>query len=407
LHSSAILGKRALQEIEDMRVAIVHDWLYVVGGAERVLAEMIKCFPQADIFTLFDFLKPEDRASIGIAATKTSFLQKMPGVRRRHTNFLPLMPYAIEQFDFSGYDLVISSSYAVAKGIITGPDQVHVSYVHSPMRYAWDLQGSYMARSNFGKLKQIAARFLLHYMRIWDARTGHGPDVMLANSGFVGRRIRKIYGREASVLYPPVDLPKTRIHSVRGDYFLAASRLVPYKNIEQIVRAFALIPDLKLVVAGDGPELAKLKAIATANVSFTGFIETPKLRQLMASARAFVFAAEEDFGIIPVEAQSEGTPVIAYGRGGCLETVAPGRTGLFFYEQTPEAISQAVKSFLKQEKSFSPDTCRSQAMKFSAERFRQQFLAVVNHALAQRRKETEQPSSSEEGLLYAPRAPHR
>lgn len=390
-----------------MRVAIVHDWLYVVGGAERVLAEMIKCFPEADVFTLFDFLTPKDRASLGIQSVKTSFLQRLPGVRRRHTNFLPLMPYAIEQFDFSSYDLVISSSYAVAKGIITGPNQVHVSYVHSPMRYAWDLQATYMSRSNFGKLKEIVARFLLHHIRIWDSRTGNGPDVMLANSHFVARRIKKIYGRQASVLFPPVDLPTNPIASVRGDYFLAASRLVPYKNIEQIVRGFALTPDLRLVVAGDGPELAKLKSIATSNVSFTGFIETPKLRQLMASARAFVFAAEEDFGIVPVEAQSEGTPVIAYGRGGCLETVVPGQTGIFFYEQTPEAISQAVKTFIKQEKAFSSDICKAQAANFSSVRFRQQFTAVVDRALAERHQVPERAPVSEESLPYAPRAPHR
>ncbi len=369
-----------------MRVAIVHDWLYVVGGAERVLAEILACYPGAEVYTLFDVLPETGRARIGIRRTRTSFLQRMPRLGRAHQLYLPLMPLAIEQFDLSGYDLVISSSYAVAKGVITGPDQVHVAYVHSPMRYAWDLQHSYLRDSGLASgLKSLVARLLLHYMRLWDVRTGAGPDAIVANSRFVARRIRKIYGREAAVIHPPVTLSKAPLAVARGDHFLAASRLVPYKNVEAIVDAFRDLPHLKLVVAGDGSEAGRLRERAGPNVTFVGFVDDAELRRLMATARAFVFAAEEDFGIIPVEAQAEGTPVLALGRGGARETVltrGPHRTGLFFADPTAEAIAACLRAFVATEGEFSREACRVQAERFSAERFRQEFTTLVDEALA-------------------------
>ncbi|MGR6466428.1 glycosyltransferase [Rhizobium sp. PAMB 3182] len=364
-----------------MRVAIVHDWLYTIGGAERVLHEIIQCYPDADVFSLFDFLTPEDRAKIGISKTHTSFLQKLPFVRRSHRLFLPLMPIAIEQFDLSPYDLIISSSYAVAKGVLTGPDQVHIAYVHSPMRYAWDLQHSYLAK-NGGGLKNVIARILLHWIRVWDTRTANGPDLMLANSHFIARRIRKVYGRKARVVYPPVLLSQRTEPAVRGSYFLAASRLVEYKNIEQIVRAFATLPDQRLIVAGEGPQAATLKKIATPNVEFAGFVSDAALRDLMASARAFIFAAEEDFGIISVEAQSEGTPVLALRRGGSCETVVDGKTGLFFDTPDPVAIAATVGEFIDRESEFSAAACQSQASRFSAERFRQELVTYVQETIS-------------------------
>jgi glycosyltransferase involved in cell wall biosynthesis len=284
-----------------MRVAVVHDWLYVLGGAEQVLREILKCYPDADVFTLFDFLTPEDRAKIGIKTTHTSFLQKMPLMRSKHRSYLPLMPIAVEQFDLSGYDLVISSSCAVAKGVLTGPGQVHVAYVHSPMRYAWDLQHAYLNESGLARgIKSMMARTLLHWIRMWDVRTASGPDVVIANSRFVARRIKKVYGRQAEVIYPPVNLSKQKSDFPAGRHFLAASRLVPYKKIEAIVRAFRDMPDLELVVAGSGPELHRLKQLAGPNTTFAGFVPDDELRDLMATARAFVFAAEEDFGIVVV-----------------------------------------------------------------------------------------------------------
>ncbi|MDR3464644.1 MAG: glycosyltransferase [Xanthobacteraceae bacterium] len=368
-----------------MRVAVVHDWLYVVGGAEQVLREILKCYPDADVFALFDFLPAADREKIGIRKARTSFLQKMPLMRSRHRTYLPLMPLAVEQFDLSGYDLVISSSYAVAKGVLTGPGQIHVAYVHSPMRYAWDLQHAYLRESGLAAgFKSGLARLLLHGIRIWDARTAHGPDVMIANSAFVARRIKKIYGRDAEVIYPPVTMSTRGPGAATGNHFLAASRLVPYKNIEAIVRAFSAMPDLQLVVAGDGPEAARLKQLAGPNVTFAGFVSDERMRNLMATARAFIFAAEEDFGIIVVEAQSEGTPVLALGRGGVREIVSSSpvrRTGMFFPEATPEAIEGCVRSFIAQESGFSRAACRAQALQFSAERFRREFVSTVTRAI--------------------------
>jgi len=376
-----------------VRVAIVHDWLYVIGGAERVLREILNCYPDADVFTLFDVLKPSDRAYLGFDRAHTSFLQNMPFIRTRHRSYLPLMPLAIEQFDLSKYDLVISSSYAVAKGVITGPDQVHVAYVHSPMRYAWDLQHSYLRESGYSHgIKSAIARLILHRMRIWDTRTAHGPDAIIANSAFVARRIRKVYGRHARVIHPPVTLSTLNVDVPRAQHFLVASRLVHYKNIEAVVRSFRLLPDLQLVVAGDGPDAKKLRELATPNVIFTGFVSDERLRHLMTTARAFIFASEEDFGIIPVEAQSEGTPVLALGRGGVRETVATGlhRTGMFFAQPEPGVIAECVRAFEMQEHLFSRSACRAQAKQFAPERFRSQFKAFVD-------KEVEQSSRSRDG----------
>ncbi|BBU62165.1 glycosyl transferase [Methylosinus sp. C49] len=371
-----------------MRVAVVHDWLYVLGGAERVLGEILQCYPQAHVFSLFDVLPPADRAVIGIARETTSFLQNAPFVGTHHRFYLPLMPLAIEQFDLSAYDLVISSSFATAKGVLTGPDQIHISYVHSPMRYAWDMQHQYLRDNGFEKgMKGAVARILLHYLRIWDARTANGPDVMVANSQFVARRIEKSYGRKAKVIYPPVTLGGGR-EVLHRPYFLTASRLVPYKNVEAIVRAFADLEDLQLIVAGDGPEAARLRRMATENVSFEGFVSDERLRYLMASARAFVFAAEEDFGIVVVEAMSEGTPVLALDRGGARESVSASepRSGMFFANATPADIAACIRKFVAEEDRFSRTACRRQAQNFSAERFRREFKDLVDRTIADRER---------------------
>jgi glycosyltransferase involved in cell wall biosynthesis len=350
-----------------------------------VLREILRCYPDADVFTLFDVLSPEDRAKIGFEKARTSFLQNMPSIRKRHRMYLPLMPIAIEQFDLSGYDLVISSSYAVAKGVITGPNQLHVSYVHSPMRYAWDLQHAYLNESGYtAGIKSAMARALLHRMRIWDVRTAHGPDAMIANSNFIAKRIKKVYGRDAKVIYPPVTMSKLETPPPVGDHFLAASRLVPYKKIEAVVQAFAELPDQKLIVAGSGPDAERLKAMAGPNVTFVGFVSDEKLRELMATARAFVFAAEEDFGIIVVEAQSEGAPVLAFGRGGARETVSASperRTGMFFDTNEPAAIAECVRAFVAQEGTISRSDCRARAQEFSADRFRSELTAFVNEQM--------------------------
>ena len=369
-----------------MRVAIVHDWLYTIGGAEKVLAGMLSCFPDADVFCLFDTLSIEDRQRLGLAATRTSFMQRFSITRRRHRLFLPLMPLAIEQFDMSGYDVVISSSFAVANGVITGPNQVHLSYVHSPMRYAWDQQHAYLRESKMTHgLRGLLARLLLHRIRLWDVRTAHGVDGYMANSHFVARRVRKTYGRLAEVIYPPVSVPRTLISCVKENYFLAASRLVPYKNTRAIIEAFNVLPNERLVVAGDGPEAEQLRRIAGPNVSFVGFVEDGELRRLMRHASAFLFAAEEDFGIVPVEAQGEGTPVICLGRGGVVETVrtdCPAPTGLFFDRPEASAIADAVRRFRLQEASFLPTNCHRNALRFASSLFAESFGGFVHRHVA-------------------------
>jgi glycosyltransferase involved in cell wall biosynthesis len=364
-----------------MRVAIVHDWLYVFGGAERVLTSILKCFPDADIYTLFDVLDDANKAKIGYSKSNVSFMQRMPLIRKAHRLYLPLMAIAVEQFDLSSYDVVISSSASLSKGVITGPDQLHISYVHSPMRYAWDMQHEYLRQGKKDKgLSGIIARYVLHKMRLWDVRTAHGPDALVANSRYIARRIRKAYGRKAEVIYPPVRIPE-QLSVPKKNYFLAASRLVAYKNNHLIAEAFTkYLPNEQLVICGDGPELAKIKSMAGPNVSFTGFVSDAELAIKMAEAQAFIFAAEDDFGIVPVEAQSHGTPVIALGRGGACETVIAGGdrpTGVFFPEAKATLIAAAVHKFRSNQTLYNPDNCRRNALYFSEDRFTRQFKEYV------------------------------
>jgi glycosyltransferase involved in cell wall biosynthesis len=374
-----------------VRVAVVHDWLYVFGGAERVLRSILQCFPEAHLYTLFDINSDEDRSTIGYSESCTSFLQKMPFISKLHRQYLPLMPFAIEQFDLSRYDLIISSSYAVAKGVITGPDQLHLAYVHSPMRYAWDLQHQYLAESGNGRgIRGMLARTLLHRIRAWDRRTSSGVDAFMANSRFIARRIRKTYGRDAQVIYPPVGVPVVCPMLKKDDFFLTASRLVGYKNIRPIVEAFNDMPTERLIVAGMGPEYDRLRAIAKPNIEFAGFVPEAELRRLMGAARAFVFAAEEDFGIVLVEVQGEGTPVLALQRGGALETVVangPKATGLFFDEPTPTAIKDAVNRFIELESTFDRQACHENALRFSEDRFMQEFQDFVHDRYSEFRAE--------------------
>jgi glycosyltransferase involved in cell wall biosynthesis len=367
-----------------VKVAIVHDWLVVSGGAEKVLKNIIECFPKADIFSLVDFL--EDRECVHGKDVETSFIQRMPFARKAYRAYLPLMPIAIEQVDLSGYDLVISSSHAVAKGVLTGPNQIHVSYVHSPIRYAWDLQHQYLRESHLTRgVKSAMARVLLHYIRGWDSRSANGVDYLLANSQFIARRIQKAYHRDATVIYPPVDLKNMTLCTEKDDFYVTASRMVPYKRIDLIVRAFSQTPERRLVVIGDGPEMKKIKSIAGDNVAILGHQPSDVLVDHLRRARAFVFAAEEDFGISVVEAQACGTPVIAFGRGGALESVVglplERPTGLFFGEQTPESLLSAVTRFEHSGHLFDPRQCRRNAERFSSENFKAALRTYIDARL--------------------------
>jgi glycosyltransferase involved in cell wall biosynthesis len=365
-----------------VRVALVHDWLVTYAGAERVLEQMLAVFPQADLFSLIDFVPSGERGFLGGRSVRTSFLQRVPGMRRRYRQFLPLMPLAVEQLDLSGYELVLSSSHAVAKGVLTGPDQLHVCYCHSPMRYAWDLQHQYLRQTRLDRgVKGALARWMLSRMRVWDLRTANGVDTFVASSRFIAQRIWKAYRRESTVVYPPVDTEAFTPGTVREDFYMTASRMVPYKRIDLIVEAFATMPQRRLVVIGDGPESSRIRSRGASNVEFLGQQSFEVLRDRLRRARAFVFAAEEDFGIVPLEAQACGTPVIAYGRGGAVETIidqaSPGRTGVLFESQAVEAIRDAVTRFELLDPQIDPAACRQNALRFSPGRFRSELKEFV------------------------------
>jgi len=367
-----------------MKIAIVHDWLYTYAGAEKVLEQIIVCFPDADLFSLIDFLPSDQRDFIQDKPVTTSFIQKLPFVKSKHRHYLPLMPLAVEQFDLSTYDIVISSSHAVAKGVLTSPHQLHICYCHSPIRYAWDMQHQYLREANLDKgIKSWVTRYLLHKIRLWDYRTANGVNHFIANSHFIADRIYKVYRREATVIYPPVDIAKFTLPLQKsGDYYLAASRLVPYKKMSLIAEAFTKMPDKRLIIVGAGTEEDKIRKISSGadNISYLGFVEDSRLIELIQQAKAFVFAAEEDFGIIPVESQACGTPVIAFKRGGSCETVidslAGSSTGLFFEEQTIDSLINAIKSF-EQIPAITAGNCRKNAEKFSVEVFRENFNRFV------------------------------
>jgi glycosyltransferase involved in cell wall biosynthesis len=367
-----------------MRVAIIHEWLSTYGGSERVTEEFLRLYPEADLFTMVDFFPKHLRDFLDGKTITCSFIQRLPFARKRFRWYLPLMPLAVEQFDLSDYDLVISSSHAVAKGVITRPHQLHVSYVHSPMRYAWDFENSYLEAAGLSRgIRAVGARSLMHYMRMWDTRTANGVDRFVANSSFIARRIWKIYGRDSTVVHPPVDVDRFEVREDKDDYYITVSRLVSYKRIDLLVDAFNATPARRLVVIGDGPEMSRIKARAGRNVEIMGQQPFGAVKELLAGARGFVFAAEEDFGIAPVEAQACGTPVIAYGRGGIRDTVVPWETGIFFDRQTPEAVIGAVDEFEQVEDEFEPRRIRLNAERFSTSRFRLEFERVVTAALAE------------------------
>jgi glycosyltransferase involved in cell wall biosynthesis len=371
-------------------VAIVNEWFYVVAGAERVLEEVLRVYPGADLYALVDFMPQDQRWLFGESQVHTSFIQKLPFAKKLFRQYLPFMPLAVEQFDLAKYEAVVSLHHAVAKGALTRADQLHVSYVHTPMRYAWDLQFEYLRESKLTwGLRSILVRMILHYLRMYDRLTADRVDVFLANSNYVAQRIRKTYRREAEVLYPPVDVEQFQLCREKEDFYITASRLVPYKRIDLIVEAFKQLPDRKLLVFGDGPELKKLQALAGSNVELRGYTAVTELRSHLQRAKAFLFAADEDFGIAPVEAQACGTPVIAFGRGGALETVVEGKTGTFFPEQSPTCIAAAVRRFEQQAERMEPEEIRLHAESFSGERFRTQFNAIMQREVQRLRQGAE------------------
>ena len=369
-----------------MKIALIAEWLETYAGSERVLEQMIHCFPSADLFAVIDVILDEERGFLQGKTPKVTFIEKLPGAKKHFRHYLPLMPLAIEQLDLSGYDLIISNSHAVSKGILVGPDQVHISYVHSPMRYAWDLQHQYLRESGLDqRLRGWIARIALHYLRLWDLRTVPGVDHFVANSHFIGRRIKRVYGRSSTVIYPPIDIESFPLEREKTDVYVTASRMVPYKRMDLIVEAFSKMPEKRLIVIGDGPEMEKIKKLSGSNITLLGYQPIEVLKEQLQKAKAFIFAAEEDFGIVPLEAQATGTPVIAFGKGGALETVIPPGTdkvptGLFFEEQTVASLIEAIHAFEAIEERFDPEAIRRHAEQFSIQRFNETFKNFVDEA---------------------------
>jgi glycosyltransferase involved in cell wall biosynthesis len=371
-----------------MRVAIVHEWLDTYSGSERVLEQLLQYFPKADLFAVVDFMNESERGFLQGRRVQTSFIQRLPLARRMFRNYLGLMPIAMQQLDLSKYDMVISSHHAVAKGVLTGPDQIHVSYVHSPMRYAWDLQHQYLSQTGMDRgLRGLYARWLFARLRQWDVSTAHQVDHFVANSRYVARRIKKAYRREATVIHPPVDISRFKMRSDKEDFYLLACRMVPYKRAEIVVESFARQPGRHLTVVGGGPENKRVRAAArdAPNIKFLDSVPQCELIDLMQRARAFVFAAEEDFGITMVEAQACGTPVIAYGRGGAAEIVvsedAGAPTGVLFDRQEPDAITAAVEQFEALGTEITSQACRANALRFSQEQFRSELSIFFDRVL--------------------------
>jgi glycosyltransferase involved in cell wall biosynthesis len=368
------------------RVALIYDWIMLVGGGENVIAELIKLCPSSELFVAFmKATRDADRITQG-RPVHVSRLNSLPMVERYYRHLLLLGARAIERFDVSGFDVVVSTSSAYAKGIITAPDQPHIGYILSPARYAWDLTHEYLRLHGLENgLKGLLAREIMHRFRKWDSRTPAGVDVMVSISEFVRRRVWKVYRRDSLVLYPPVATERFKFQRRSGRHFVTMSRLVGYKRVDLAVRAFAKRPDLKLVVVGEGPELNSLKQMATANVEFTGKASLDTIENAFSDARAFLYGALEDFGISPVEAQAAGIPVIAFGRGGSAETIRgaddpASRTGVFFYSQSPEALLDAISEFERCEERFDDATIRRNAERFSTSTFHRHFATLIGHA---------------------------
>ena len=357
-----------------MKVAVVHDWLVTNAGAEKVLRAILELYPDADVFSLVDFLSDEDReAVLSGKHAKTSFIQKLPFAKGHFRNYLPLFPKAIESLDVSVYDLVISSSWAVAKGVKKKERQLHICYCHTPIRYAWDLYDEYTL--GLKQPKKFLVQQTLKYIRQWDIKTLNRVDYFIANSAFVAERIKKTYQRDSVVIYPPVDTKSYTFFEEKEHFYLTASRLVPYKKTKLIVEAFNKMPDKKLFVIGDGEEYEAIKKIAKSNIVVLGYQDKKTLVGYMQRASAFVYGAVEDFGIVPIEALACGTPVIALNEGGTAETVVDGVNGVHFEKQSTEAICKAVEKFEKM--NFDIVKISKDTTKYGVERFQKEFVEFV------------------------------
>jgi len=357
--------------MDDAKVVLVHDWLTGQRGGEKVLEVFAEIFPRAPIYTLFHFRGTQAEA-VETRDIHTSFLQRMPLSKKKYRSYLPLYPLAVELFDMQEYDFIVSSSHCVAKGVVPRPDALHICYVHSPVRYAWNQYHAYFSPGRLGLFSRFLIPPVIHRLRVWDVVSSSRVDRFVANSRTVARRIHRYYRREAEVIHPPVDTRFFRPGGEKGEYFLIVSALVPYKRIDLALEAFSRLR-LPLRIVGTGPEYRRLKRLAGADVEFLGFLPPEDLLRLYQGARALVMPGEEDFGINALESQACGVPVIAYGRGGATETVREGETGILFPELTAESLREAVEAFSAS--SFDAEVVRANALRFSRERFKERIEA--------------------------------
>lgn len=358
-----------------MKIAIVHDWFDKPGGAERVVKNLIEIFPNADIFSIVDFFSKEDRNKYLYGkSVKTTFIQNLPFAKNRFRGYFPLFPYAIESLNLRGYDIVISSSHAFAKGVITHPGQKHICYCYTPMRYLWDMQKDYLQDHSIRGIKKIYLSYLFHKMRIWDRSNSVSIDSFIAISKFISERISKYYGVNSKIIHPPVDTQRFQCHTEKDDYYFTASRLVPYKKIRLIAETFAK-NGKKLIIAGDGPDSDEIRKRIGANTIMLGSVSDKQMVDLMQRAKAFIFASFEDFGIVPVESMACGTPVIAYGKGGALDTVEDGVSGVLFEEQSIKSLQNAIDRF--ESMSFDSKKVSESAKRFSEEIFKEKIKSAI------------------------------
>lgn len=360
-----------------MKIALVHDYLVQYGGAERVLECFSELFPYAPIYTLVY----DKDAMHGIFKEKdirTSYLQKIPFASKQHRLFPPLMPSAIEQFDFSKYDIVLSDSASYAKGIITGPETLHICYMHTPMRYAWDDCQKYTADFGFPSVVKKIVPFMMNYIRLWDKLSAERVDKFIANSDFVAKRIKKYYGKDSIVINPPVSIDKFSASEKQKDYFLMVGRLIAYKRHDIAIKAFNKL-GLKLKIIGRGPEMKRLKKMAKSNIEFLGRVPDKEMAEYYSECQAFIFPQEEDFGIVAIEAFASGRPIIAFQGGDIAENMEEGKTGIFFDKQTPEDIIQAVKKFKNMQ--FDKNYIRSKSLRFDKEIFKGKIKEYIEREL--------------------------
>ena len=359
-----------------MKIALVHDWFNDIGGAEKVVREMLLCYPDADVFSLIDFYDEKKRAKYLLGKkSKTSFIQYIPFSKKWYRFLFPFFPQAIESLDLSAYDVIISSSSSVAKGVKKSKSQLHICYCHSPVRYAWDLREDYLSVMKNSVSKSLF-NYFLNRLQKWDLQANSQVDFFIANSENVKNRIRNNYNRDSTVIYPPVDVSSFEVTTQKENYYFTVSRLVAYKKTEQIIKAFAKFPHLKLVVAGDGPNRRKLKNIATSNVKILGYIPTEILKEKIKYAKAFIANANEDFGITVVEAQSCGTPIIVPYLGGYKETVNE-KTGQFFEKQSVKDIEVAIEQFESQKKDYKKEDFLDNVQRFDRRRFQIEYKEFI------------------------------